>query len=158
MSFLGGSEGLGNSQNLMSTNPYLISPYIVQNLSDIDIQVSYIGTTLKVPNGSKQFIVKKDFQEKNLLWDKFAFELDVQAKGPRDSQYYNIGTVNLANTTQQKLFPLYFMKQAQGQLEPSIVTKCQKEGHYTLITFLTPMAIENNLPFPIKVSIFSLLK
>lgn len=149
------AHNLGDSQSLMSTNPYLISPYIVHNLSDMDIQVSYTGTTLKVPSGAKQFIVKKDFQEKNLLWDKFAFEMDIQAKGPRDTQYYNIGTVNLDNTTQQKLFPLYFMKQPNRQLEPAIVTKCQKEGHYTLVTFLTPIVIENNLPYPIKVNLFS---
>jgi len=128
-----------------SFHAYEISPYIAQNLCDLDIEIHYQGTIVKTSNGSKQFITKKDFHQDNI-------ELDIKARGPRDQQYFNIGTVDPDKTHKIEVFPLYFLKHQPGQFEPRVLVKCEKQGYYTTITFLTPFAIENNLPYPVRIS------
>ena len=115
----------------------------MENLCDIDLEIHHQGVVIKAVNGTRQFITKRDLHG--------VTELDIKARGPRDQQYYNIGTVNPEKTHKIEVFPLYFLKHQPGQFEPKVLVKCQKQGYYTTITFLTPYAIENNLSYPVRV-------
>ena len=147
-----GADQLKMSQALATTDPYQISPYLVHNISDMDLEVRYSGSVIRLANTGKQFIVKQDLGMKSVIFNNDKDELQIKVKLPQENKYYNVATINLEDEYSFKGFPLPFLKSEIKDTHPALLVRSQKEGYYTCITFMTPIAVENNLPHPIKVT------
>lgn len=152
-----GRHVFGASQSLTMNSTTQISSYIVHNISDLDLEISYSGTSHKISNGARHFLVENYLQDKSLVLDRNAISLEIKIKNPQDGKYHVVANINLDNIYQQKLFPISFVKGNSERPQPALLLRVQKDGYYTLVTFMTPLAIENNLPYPVKVIFLSLL-